>query len=213
MEGWIKIYRQLSENPLWTSEPFSRGQAWIDLILLANHKDGYFYKRGNKINLTRGQLGWSELALSERWKWSRSKVRKFLNDLEKEQQIEQQKSTVTQIVTIKNYDKFQEKEQRKNNRKTAERQQKDTYKNDNNEKKEKNIYRAFDHLSISIDDFNTLNNQYTKGQIDEILDDIENFNGNTRYKSLKITARNWLKRKYPEQETKEDKTKNFINNL
>lgn len=24
MEGWIKIYRKISENPLWTCEPFTR---------------------------------------------------------------------------------------------------------------------------------------------------------------------------------------------
>lgn len=136
MEGWIKIYRQLSENPLWTSEPFSKGQAWIDLILLANHKDGFFFKRGVKVNYKRGDVAWSELALSKRWQWSRSKVRKFLNDMEEEQQIKQQKSTVTQLVTIINYDKFQEKEQQKNNRKTAEEQQKDTYKNEKNEENE-----------------------------------------------------------------------------
>jgi DNA-binding MarR family transcriptional regulator len=143
MEGWVKIHRKLSENLLWTSEPFSRGQAWIDLILLANHKYNYFYKRGVKIELKRGQLGWSVVALSERWQWSRSKVNKFLNDLEKEQQIKQQKSNVTQIITIIKYEEYQEKEQQseqqKGSRKAAEEQQKDTNKNDKNEEKVKKL--------------------------------------------------------------------------
>lgn len=141
MDGWIKIHRQLSENDLWTCEPFSRGQAWIDMILLANHKPNFFYKRGVKVNVDRGQLAWSELALSERWKWSRNKVRKFLKDLEKEHQIEQQKTNVTQVVTIKNYDKFQEKEYQKNSKRTAKGQQKDTNKNEKNgnNKQENNI--------------------------------------------------------------------------
>lgn len=139
MDGWIKIHRQLSDNDLWTCEPFSRGQAWIDMILLANHKPNFFYKRGVKVNVNRGQLAWSELALSERWKWSRSKVRKFLKDLEKEHQIEQQKTNVTQVVTIKNYDKFQEKEQQKDTKRTPKGHQKDTNKNEKKEKNEKNI--------------------------------------------------------------------------
>jgi hypothetical protein len=136
MEGWISLHRKISENPLWTCEPFSRGQAWVDLILLANHKDGYFYKRGVKIDLLKGQLAWSEVALSDRWSWSRSKVRKFLNDLEKEQQIEQQKNNVTQVITIKNYCFYQEKGQQKDSKRTAEEQQKDTYNNVNNDNNE-----------------------------------------------------------------------------
>jgi hypothetical protein len=134
-EGWIKIHRQISDNPLWFSEKFTRGQAWIDMLILANHKDSFFYKRGVKIEVKRGQLGRSEVELSDRWSWSRSKVRKFLNDLEKEQQIEQQKTNVTQLITIINYDKYQQKEQQteqqKDSKRTAKEQQKDTYKNDN----------------------------------------------------------------------------------
>jgi len=142
MEGWIKLHRQISDNPLWTCEKFTRGQAWIDLIMLANHKDSFFYKRGVKVNIERGQVGWSSLALSERWKWSRSKVKKFLNDLEKEHQIVQQKSNVTQIVTLLNYDKFQQKEQQtvqqKDTKRTPKEHQKDTNKNDNNVKNDNN---------------------------------------------------------------------------
>jgi hypothetical protein len=109
MEGWIKLHRSISDNDLWTSEPFSRGQAFVDLLLLASHKDSFFYKRGVKVQVKRGQLAWSESSISERWKWSRNKVRKFLKDLEKEQQIEQQKSQVISVITIINYNKFQEK--------------------------------------------------------------------------------------------------------
>lgn len=156
MEGWIKLHRQLTENRLWLSEPFTRGQAWVDLLLLSNHEPSFYYKRGNKIDVDRGQIGRSEVELSNRWSWSRTKLRKFLNDLEKEQQIIQHKSTVTLIITIINYEKYQEKEQQavqqKNSRKTAEEQQKNTYKNDKNEKegKEKKINGVF--IPPSIDE-------------------------------------------------------------
>lgn len=124
MEGWVKIHRRLSDNPLWTCEPFSRGQAWVDLILLANHTDNFYFKRGVKIDIKRGQVGYSEVALSDRWGWSRTKVRKFLNDLEKEQQIIQQKNNVSQVITVVNYDIYQQKEQQtgqqEDSRKTAE---------------------------------------------------------------------------------------------
>jgi len=144
MIGWIKIHRDLLESDIWKCEEFSRGQAWVDLILLANHKDSFFYKRGNKVDVKRGQVGRSEVELSDRWKWSRSKVRKFLKDLEKEQQISIVKSAVTQVVTIINYDEYQSKEQQKDNRRTTERQQKDIYKNDKNDNNEKNSVFPFD---------------------------------------------------------------------
>ena len=144
MSGWVKIYRKIQNNPLWTSEKFTRGQAWVDMILLANHDYTFFYKRGVKVDIERGQLARSEVELADRWKWSRNKVRKFLKDLENEQQIEQQKTNVTQIVTIINYDEYQEKEQQtehqKDSKKTPKGQQKDTYKNVKNNKNVKNTY-------------------------------------------------------------------------
>jgi len=157
-EGWIKLNRGLFDNELWISEPFSRGQAWVDLLLLANHKDSYYYKRGNKIVVKRGQLGRSCVELSDRWKWSRTKVNKFLKDLEKEHQIEVIKSSVTQLVTILNYDKFQSKEQQTEQQKSSESaskvQQKDTYKNDNNDNNVKNVKNVKNETVLSIENFN-----------------------------------------------------------
>lgn len=136
-EGWISVHRSLLDHEIWTKEPFTRGQAWVDLLLLANHKEGWILVRGVKIDIKRGQVGWSEERLSSRWKWSRTKVRNFLNLLEKEQQIIQQKNNVSLLITITNYDKYQKKEQQKepqkNSRKTAKEQQKDTNNNVNNE--------------------------------------------------------------------------------
>jgi hypothetical protein len=147
-KGWIRLHRKMTDNPLWTCEKFTRGQAWIDLLLLANHTDNYFYLREHKIIVKRGQVGYSQLALSERWKWSRSKVKKFLNDLEKEQQIKQQISKSTSVITIVNYEIYQQKEQQdaqqQDNSKTTEKQQQDTNKNvkegkESKESKEENV--------------------------------------------------------------------------
>ena len=132
--GWVKLHRQIEDSGLWLLEPFTKAQAWIDLFLNASHKNSSFSIRGNVIDLKRGQLGWSEITLSVRWRWSRNKVRRFLNYLKTKQQITQEKTFITSIITILNYDKYQSDETTDD---TAERQQKDsrryTYKNDKND--------------------------------------------------------------------------------
>jgi hypothetical protein len=107
VDGWIKLHRRLTHNPIWTQEPFTRGQAWVDLLLLANHAEKYIRVRGRRVPVKRGQVGWSEVKLAERWQWSRGKVRRFLKELKMDQQIEQQKNNATTLITIINYDAYQ----------------------------------------------------------------------------------------------------------
>jgi len=111
-KGWISLHRKICENDLWFLEPFTKAQAWIDLVLNANHKEGVINIRGNIITIKRGQIGWSEITMTERWQWSRNKVRRFLKWLEAKQQIEQQKLyKLTSITTIINYDQYQTEQQ------------------------------------------------------------------------------------------------------
>lgn len=137
--GWIKIHRKITDNSLWFMERFTKAQAWLDLLLNANHKENIISIRGNLVKVGRGQIGWSELTMAKRWTWSKNKVRRFLKWLETEQQIKQQKMhKLTTITTIVNYEKYQND----TTDDTTERQQKDyrryTNKNDKNEKNVKN---------------------------------------------------------------------------
>ena len=107
MQGYISLHRKIMGNSLWNEKPFDRARAWIDLIMLANYKEGFIRVRGVNVPLKRGQLGYSERTLSNRWGWSRGKVRRFFSELEAMGMVEPQKNNVTSLFTIINYDDHQ----------------------------------------------------------------------------------------------------------
>ena len=139
----------------------------------------------------------------ERWKWGKSKIRSFLLLLEVDKMILKKSDSKKTTFFILNYEKFQGMETtyrlRPDRRQTADKLPSDTNNNDNNSNNEKNtetIYKSFLHLSISKSEFETLLSEgFKKSEIDEILDEIQNYKKNKNYSSLLITARSWMKRK------------------
>lgn len=85
--GWIRVDRSLLDHWIWTEKPFSKGQAWIDLIGLANYEDGEAVYRGKKIICKRGVVNRSIAFLARRWGWSRNKTRLFLRLLESDNMV------------------------------------------------------------------------------------------------------------------------------
>lgn len=77
----------------------------------------------------------------------------------------------------------------------GEANQKKIKENKEKENKGQKAYRAFAHLSLSFSDFQALLDLgYSKEQIDNTLDAVENYSGNTKYRNLMTTCRNWLQK-------------------
>ena len=106
MSGWIKLHRKLQQNPMWLAEPFTRGQAWADLLMLANYEAGYLRVRGVRVDVPRGSVGWAKESLATRWKWSRGKVNRFISELEADGQVVQQTGQPLNAIKLCNYNEY-----------------------------------------------------------------------------------------------------------
>lgn len=105
--GYIAIHRKIFQNEFYDCEPKCKMMAWIDLLLLANHRKNSFMIRGIAVSVPRGSVGYSIDTLAGRWKWSKGKVKRWLNVLEKSGQVKLQKSNVTTLISIVNYSAYQ----------------------------------------------------------------------------------------------------------
>ena len=106
-KGWITLNRSLQDHWLWECKPFSKGQAWVDLILLANHQDKKCVFEKSVISVKRGQLITSIKKLAMRWGWDKKTVTKFLSLLESDGMISKKSTTQWTTLTLIKYDDFQ----------------------------------------------------------------------------------------------------------
>lgn len=106
--GYISVYRSIWNHWLWEEKPFAKGQAWIDLLLLANYKDEKFGYKDQVIEGKRGTIYRSITYLADRWGWGRDKTKRFLTQLESDGMVEVQTSTHRTTIFIRNYQYFQD---------------------------------------------------------------------------------------------------------
>ncbi|MEX6015075.1 DnaD domain protein [Mammaliicoccus sciuri] len=190
MAGWISLHRSIENHWLYEEDrKFSKFEAWIDLLLMVNHKDNKTIMDGKLVTVKRGQRITSLRKLGDRWKWSLTKVDSFLRLLEQDKMIVVKKDTKKTLVTIVNYDIYQnidlEKRHRKDSEKTEKEQRKDSEKtqkktnnNDNKENNENNVNKE-NKKTPSVYDFYQesgfgIINQYTAQDITYYLESFEN---------------------------------------
>ena len=139
MEGWISIHRKIKESSWYKDSEYVH--LWIHLLLSAAYKDMdvKLIKSNKVVHLKRGQLIVSRSTLADAVHINENKIYRILKCFENEQQIEQQKNSHYTLITILNYDYYQQNEQQNccslNNKRTASEQQVNTYNKYNN-----NIY-------------------------------------------------------------------------
>lgn len=105
--GYIKVHREAMEHWLYNEEPFDKWHAWEDILLSANHTYSRKLYKGKIQVIKAGQLPTSIKLLAQRWRWDRKKVMRFLDVLERDNMISQNRTSYGTTITIENWDKWQ----------------------------------------------------------------------------------------------------------
>jgi len=108
--GWYLIHRSWMDNPIFSQKEMCQRAAWIWLIEHACWKPSRVRINGHTVDLERGQLSYSRSYLAQAWGWTESRVWRFINALKTERMIEQASEQAQTIITICNYNKYQDLE-------------------------------------------------------------------------------------------------------
>ena len=106
MSGWIKIHRDIARH--WIFQDAEKFKWWIDLLLLASFEDNKALVGDRLVEVKRGQQIASLSFLSKRWNKAKGTVLKFLELLESDHMIERHTDRKVTILTICNYESYQE---------------------------------------------------------------------------------------------------------
>ena len=150
-EGWVKLHRKILDNPVLNrSHVYSPFEAFVWLMLKANHKEGQFVTATEVIPVKRGELITSQQKLCKQFRWGSTKLRNFLKLTQKMQMLCVKTTTKTTQISICNYEAYQDSQNE--NKSIAKRQQHDsnmiatTNKNVKNVKNVKNKINDIDDL-------------------------------------------------------------------
>lgn len=206
LQGWIKLHRKLLCSPVW-NEP-GMLKLWIYCLMKSTHKEKEILLGQQIIKLEPGQFVTGRNSLHEDFnrgvkpanKVSAITLWRWLKMLEKMSNIALKTNNKFTVVTVDKWEKYQdtdsENEQQMNSKRTTNEQQMNTNKNVKNVKNDKKeIYRIIKHLTLTQEEFERLSKEYSKKDIDSVLDDIENYSKIKNYTSANLTARKWLEKR------------------
>ncbi|MBZ5367910.1 DnaD domain protein [Staphylococcus aureus] len=205
MTGWISIDRSIQNHWLFKEKrTFSKFEAWIYLLMEANHSKAKVPIGNQIVTVERGQRLTSILTLSDLFNWSRFKVKTFLDLLESDGMLEVKTTSKYTLITIVNYDFYQSeqgrnqhqndikptsKQHQSNINPTSKQHQTSTNNNDNKDNNEKNVNNekkkaaAFDFFQDNGFGFIT---PYNLDDLNYYLDSFENDSDQIVTASLKI---------------------------
>lgn len=212
-QGWIKIHRQIQDCEIWDNgEPFDISHAWIDLLLLVNHKDKNTIFNNKVITVKRGQRITSIRKLADRWHWSFDRTRRYLIMLEELGMIIRESDNRRSLLTIVNYGVYQDEsitEQSQTSVQTDHEQghRQVTNKNDKERKNEKNIkisFGEYQNVKLTSDEYERLEKEYGLEKLEQAIKYLDEYIEEKGYKSKShnLAMRRWVFKALDEKKPK-----------
>ena len=172
MKGWISLHRKILDNPILSrSRTYSRFEAFVYMLLKANHKDNKVVIGNQLIKIKTGSFLTSQKKLMKEFNWGISRLRSFLKLLQDDDMIEVKSNAISTMITINNYKELQQlqtdtKLQPKRNQ-TASKLQSKTNNNDNNLNNDNNDNKEQKFINLVIEENKKTNPQAPQDVIDE----------------------------------------------
>ena len=146
-KGWISLHRTISDHWLYPkNRSFTKYEAWIDILLECNHSEQKVLIKETLITCKRGESIRSMKEWANRWKWSKSKVKRFFDLLQNDSMIEYKSVQITTHLTVCNYDSYQDvrnaTETQTKRRRTSNEHQTNTNNNVNNANNVNNVNKV-----------------------------------------------------------------------
>lgn len=146
-KGWVKLHRKIQDHWIYQEKrQFSRYEAWLDLIMMANHKDNKTLVDGELITIEKGSFITSKRELGRRWEWSNSKVDKFLELLKSDEMIVYKSDTKKTVITIGKYEVYHDSEKERRHENETETNQKHIENESETNKQECKEFKALEEL-------------------------------------------------------------------
>lgn len=105
--GWIKLYRGLLDNPVVMKDA-EHLAIWIFLLLNAAHEETDVIYKKSRITLKPGEVATSYRTIGSRLGIETTKVFRIINELKNETQIATRTDKQQSIISILNWQKYQE---------------------------------------------------------------------------------------------------------
>lgn len=203
--GWLKLYRELIEKPIWKCTTSEQKAILITLLCMANHEEQEWIWQGKKYKCKPGQFITSLKSIAEKSGTSIKNVRTALKNFEQIYEFSASEATnKNRLVTITNWELYQSREGKAASRTASKRQasgkQAATNKNDKNDKNEKNIYIGLsENMKNAINDFIEMRKKIRKPMTERAIQImLKKLDGLAKDETTKIaileqsTERGWL---------------------
>jgi hypothetical protein len=151
MSGWIKLHRCITNHWLYTeNRVYSKYEAWMDILLNVNFASAKVLIKGKLYDVKRGQSILSMESWGKRWNWDKSKVRRFMDLLQKDSMIVLKTDNTTTHLTVCNFESYQDirhaNETQMTHKQNTDEFQTNTIKEEKENKEEKELNDMFNIL-------------------------------------------------------------------